>query len=429
MFDKSPTRVLTIPCGSGVSQEIFKSLCFRRDVELYGLDSNENTPGKVLYGKLFFSGAPLLSDRTRLLEYVKYFVSLHEIKYVFPCSDLFINLLKEEEEFIGAEVISSPLETCIVSRRKSLTYKTLRDVVRVPKMFKLDEVNEFPVFIKPDIGAASRGCKKVDTMDELTSIYNRERDLMCEVLPGEEYTVDCFTKDGDLLYHCPRERSITRAGISIVTSRVEDNTILDEVKEMALRINETIEFTGAWFFQVKRASDNTLCLLEVAPRVAGAMSFSRMSGVNLPLLSLNLAMGLPITIPDAHHPERTVKVYRSCIDPPLKFDHLYTDLDDTLVLKGRVNHVAMACLYKYHSQGVPIHLITRRPTNLSEYLRRFHIPESLFTSVRQVHDMSPKSSYIVPNSVFIDDSFKERSEVSSSEKNIIALDIDGFEFL
>jgi len=51
-----------------------------------------------------------------------------------------------------------------------------------------------------------------------------------------------------------------------------------------------------WFFQVKENKEGELALLEVAPRVAGTMSMSRMLGVNLPLLSLFSFMGYEVNI-------------------------------------------------------------------------------------------------------------------------------------
>jgi len=135
-----------------------------------------------------------------------------------------------------------------------------------------------------------------------------------------------------------------------VTSRVDDKKVKKQVHDMALNINGSLDFMGAWFFQVKHvenSTDSPLCLLEIAPRIAGAMAYSRISGVNLPLLSLNLVMGLPVRIGNVNHPESTMKAYKTYVIPPLKFDNLYVDLDDTLVIKNRVNPDAMRCLYKY----------------------------------------------------------------------------------
>ena len=435
MYKTFPTRVLVFPCGSGIGQEVYSSLSHRRDIELYGLDSNDNTPGKALYGKRFYSGAPLLSDPVQLREYIKYFCSVNEIKYIIPGTDDSVNFLKEGELEIGATVVTSSLETCIIARSKKLTYQILGRFIRVPTMYTMEEVEEyqgFPVFVKPDKGAGSIGARRVDSMNELVESYKGD-EIILENLHGPEYTVDCLTgSNGELLYNCPRQRSVARGGISIVTSRVDDEKIIQEVRDMAIKINNCIDLIGGWFFQVKHVEDSVdspLCLLEIAPRVAGAMAFSRMSGVNLPLLSLNIAIGLPVKIGAVNHPDRTMKVYKTYVDPPLKFDNLYVDLDHTLVLHSKVNHVAMACLYKYHARGIPIHLITRRPTNLSDYLREFHIPESLFTSIKQIFDLESKKKFIVPNSVFIDDSFRERQDCSSVELNIISFDIDAFEWL
>lgn len=424
-------RVLCLPCGSGIGQEVYHSLGHRRDIELFGLDSSDDTPGKALYGSMFYSGAPRLSSqRAELVQFLKFFITLNEIEYVFPGTDDFVNFLKENEDNFGGVVVTSCLETCIISRSKKLTYQTLRDVIRVPEMFREGEVDGFPVFLKPERGAGAIGCRKINDVEDLEHSYERGRDLICEYLPGDEYTVDALTGPcGRLLYHCPRARTMTRAGISIVTSEVTDTGVLEEVRDMAARINDHIEFTGAWFFQVKRASDGSLCLLEIAPRIAGAMAFSRMSGVNLPLLSLNISAGLPVRVDGYVNPVCTMKAYKTYMSPPLEFKNLYVDLDDTIVIKNRVHPEAMKCLYKYSAKGVSIHMITRHPGNLVGYLRRFHIPESLFTSIQQIHDMSKKSSCIAPDSVFIDDSFKERSEVSSSGKNVRVYDVDAFEFL
>lgn len=413
------------------------------------MDSSPDTPGKVLYKKRFYPGAPILSevpeDRQQLLEYIKYFVALHKIEHVFPGTSEFVNFLKENEEFIGAKVITSTLETCIVSRSKRLTYKTLGRVMRVPRVFKMDEVahDVLPLFLEHDRGSGNIGRKRVDTMEELVSCYDREKHVLREQLPGKEYFVDCLTgPDGQLLYHCPRERTATRDGISVVNSAVTGpETLTEKVREMTHGINDSIEFKGAWSFQVVFSGDGPLCLVGISPCFTGDMCFSRMSGANLALFSLNISEGIRVRMRDfenfghfgqfghIEHPEHTMKVYKTFMDPLVKFDNLYVDLDDTLVIKGRVNPDAMACLYRHSSRGVPIHLITRRPSNLKEYLRCFHIPESIFTSIQQIFNMGPKSEYIVPNSVFVDDSFEERQRCSSVEKNIRCFDIDAFPFL
>ena len=64
-----------------------------------------------------------------------------------------------------------------------------------------------------------------------------------------------------------------------------------EFEKYAQAISSALEFHGAWFFQVKEGAEGALKLLEVAPRIAGAMAFHRVQGVNFPLLSLYESAG------------------------------------------------------------------------------------------------------------------------------------------
>lgn len=49
-------------------------------------------------------------------------------------------------------------------------------------------------------------------------------------------------------------------------------------------------------FQLKRRENGQLVLMEIATRVAGTMEYQRSFGVNLPLLSLYNALGIPVSI-------------------------------------------------------------------------------------------------------------------------------------
>lgn len=50
---------------------------------------------------------------------------------------------------------------------------------------------------------------------------------------------------------------------------------LPGIMEMAQTISERLKLKGAWFFQVKLATNGILILLEVAPRIAGTMAVNR----------------------------------------------------------------------------------------------------------------------------------------------------------
>ena len=60
--------------------------------------------------------------------------------------------------------------------------------------------SEFPVFAKPIVGYSARGTKKLNSQEEVRAYLDgKDNMLVVEYLPGEEFTVDCFTdRHGEL---------------------------------------------------------------------------------------------------------------------------------------------------------------------------------------------------------------------------------------
>ena len=189
-------------------------------------------------------------------------------------------------------------------------------------------VHNYPVFVKPDRGAGAQGAQIVLYPDELTTILRRTEGLIIlEYLPGDEYTVDCFTdRRAGLLFCGGRQRVRIRSGISMNCRPVSEQTF----KELARAISSRLTFHGAWFFQLKKDHDGSLKLLEVAPRIAGTMALYRVQGINFPLLSLYEQEGVSVSILRNHV---NVEIDRCLINRyrhDLKYDVVYIDLDDTL---------------------------------------------------------------------------------------------------
>jgi hypothetical protein len=229
-----------------------------------------------------------------------------------------------------------------------------------------------------------------------------------EYLPGEEYTVDCFTdRHGALRFVGGRTRIRTSNGISVDTRPVEDPAF----DALAAIINHTVELRGMWFFQVKRAADGALVLLEIAPRVAGAMGLQRSRGVNLPLAALYDAMGLDVDFRPNAYDLRMDRALEAHFVLPLRYQHVYMDLDDCLVQRGEVDLTAIAFLYQCRNRGVAVHLLSRHAADLHATLARYCLG-SLITTVIHVADGSPKSQWITErDAILIDDSFRERKDV------------------
>jgi hypothetical protein len=404
-----PKVVLVFPCGSEIGLEIHRALKFSRHVELVGASSVPSNHGKYIF-KNYIEGLPFVDEPT-FIERLNETIEAREIDFVFPAHDSVVLALAQHADTLQCGIIGSPLPTCATCRNKRATYEMFCEKVRVPKVFSSPEEElPFPVFLKPDVGQGSKGTYLAKSEEEIRFFLGRNPDLLIlEYLPGEEYTVDCFTdRHGNLRFAGARKRTRVVSGISADTSPVYGI----EFQEIAETINSTLAFRGAWFFQVKRNAKGELVLMEIAPRVSGSMGLYRNLGVNFPLLSIFDSMELDVEIMCNRHHLVMDRALGCRFDTDIQYENVYIDLDDTILLGDKVNPMAAAFLYQCRNKGIGVHLISRSADDVGETLRR-HALDAIFDSIIHITDERPKSGFIsTPNAVFIDDSFAERKEVS-----------------
>jgi carbamoyl-phosphate synthase large subunit len=402
-------NVLVFPGGTEIGLEIQKALCQQKDITLWsvGLDSPNHAP--YVFAQHFI--VPSIHNPDWITELNQIIVA-QSIDYIFPAyDDVMIALVNHASE-LKARIISSPQATCLISRSKTQTYHLLKDVIPVPRLYQEAEVIEtYPVFIKPDKGQGSQNTHLVETQQQLDQLSQQTHHdyIVMEYLPGEEYTVDCFSdRDRGLLFCGGRKRVRVRSGISVNSYPVH-NPIFQEYAE---KISQSLSFHGAWFFQLKQDPAGVYKLLEVAPRIAGTMALNRVLGVNFPLMSLYEQERIPLQIlfnPIELEVDRAlVNHYRHS----LQYAQVYVDLDDTLILNDKVNTTLVRFLYQCINKNIRIALITKHAGNLDETLKRHRISE-LFDEVIHISKSSSKSDAMSGDrSIFIDDSFSERLAVS-----------------
>lgn len=401
-------NVLVFPAGTEIGLEIFHALEFCKDLRVFGGGQDVSNHAKFVYPG--YQDLPSIYEEGWLEALINVCSKL-EIDYIFPAHDDVVVALSQAADKIPATLITSPSSTCEITRSKTATYRVLTGKVRVPHVYdSASETVNFPVLVKPDRGQGSQDVRVIYTEDELNHAMHEARDLIvCEYLPGEEFTVDCFSDRGrGLLFAGARSRRRIRNGIAVNTATEQ----LPGVWQIADIIGSTLNLRGAWFFQLKRASNGELVLLEVAPRIAGAMAAHRVVGVNFPLLSIfeheRLNIKLLINPGEVELDRALSNRYRY----QLAFRTAYIDLDDTLVLHGRVNLQAIKFIYQCINQGKQVKLITRHQYDLSETLRKYRLL-NLFDDVMHVTEGVSKSSLITErDAIFIDDSFAERMDVS-----------------
>lgn len=400
-------NVLVFPAGTEIGLEINESLRQCKEVQLFG--AGLSAPSHASFAFEQFHVLPSIDD-PHWLEELGELCRRLAIDYIFPAYDDVVVALAREQQHIPAVVLTTSVETCLTTRSKRATYHALQHVMHVPKLFDFPPLAaDYPLIVKPDRGQGAQGVTLVQTAEELATAASSVDDpLVCEYLPGDEYTVDCFSdREFGLMFAGARVRRRIRNGIAVNTAPVA----LEGVERLASQINDILKMRGAWFFQLKRNASDDLALLEVAPRIAGSMSMHRVIGVNFALLTIFEHERAPIRLLLNRDAIELDRALRNRFRHPIRFSALYIDLDDTLILRERVNVDAVNLVFQCVNQGIKVKLLTRHAGDLPSTLQRFRL-SGLFDEVIHLGARDRKSDRIAePDAILVDDSFAERWEV------------------
>ena len=422
-----PKNVLVFPAGTEIGMEIHSALKYSRFVRLFG-GTSVPCHAEHLFENCI-GGFPFADD-PGLIDYMNAVIDEYHIDYVYPAHDSALFTLTRERERLHAPVVSSPWRTVELCRSKNRTYEFLAGAPYLPRVFSDPaQVEHYPVFIKPSVGQGAQGARRIDSPAALTeALADGVEYAICEYLPGEEFTVDCFTdKDGALRFVSPRSRDRIRAGIAVRSHLLPCD---EGIRAIAEDINGRMEFQGAWFFQLKENSAGEYRLMEIAPRIAGTMGLSRNRGVNFPLLTLYNLWGYQVDILDNGGELMLDRAFISRFSTGIRYESVYVDFDDTLIVRDRVNTQMISFLYQCANEGKRIYLLTKHcQCPVREDLCRFHIAESLFTDILHIPQTADKADYITDTApIFIDDSFSERRRIAAS-LHIPVFDVDMIESL
>lgn len=116
--------------------------------------------------------------------------------------------------------------------------------------------------------------------------------MVCEYLPGAEYSVDVFA-DGEAFVAVPRVRLQIRSGISF-WNRIE---LRRDMQEASAKIARALGMRGVFGFQFKLNDRGEPAILECNPRIQGTMVASMVAGVNVIWLGVCAALGRAYEIP------------------------------------------------------------------------------------------------------------------------------------
>jgi hypothetical protein len=419
-------RILVYPCGTEIGLEIFKAVEYSTYFEIWGGSSNYDH-GRYVYNR-HISNLPFISDNSNekdILAFIKK-IKNYNIDYIYPAMDGVLYKFSQYSSFFGNKIIAPNFDTARITRSKKLTYQYFEKCIPVPKLYEtIAAIDRYPIFIKPDIGQGSQGTQKIDNIEILYNI-KLEGMLFLEYLPGEEYTIDCFTNNvGQLIYVSPRYRKRIKSGISVSSTAANRPEFID----IAQKINIKLEQRGGWFFQVKENFNGDLVLLEVASRIAGTSAYTRSKGVNLPLLTLYLFTGNEINhIVENKYEVVIDRAFYNSYATNLYYDKVYIDYDDTIIFDGKINILVITFLYQCVNNNIPIILLTKHLGDLTKDLIKHRI-HNIFDEIIQIEQNENKYLYITgENAILIDDSYTER-KIAAEKCGIPVFDTHGIEFL
>jgi len=401
-------NILVFPCGSEIGLEIHRSLKFSRHITLYGANSVDDH-GRFVFEN-YFSGLPFFNEEGFVGE-LKALVKENNIDAVYPAMDAVIAFLKDREDELGCKVIAPSKDVTETCLSKTKTYQLLKDSVLVPKTYKsFEEVDQFPVFLKPDVGYGSRGVLKASSKEEgQNHLIDYPTCLISEYLPGKEYTVDCFTdRNGKLLYHGARERKRIMNGISVNTIPFKERE--EEIARIVAKVNSKINFSGAWFIQLKENNEGDFALLEIAARLGGSSSLNRNRGVNFALLSIFDTFGLDVDVFTNDYAIELDRALDNKYKLSITYDTVYCDFDDCLIFGDKVNIQLLSFLYQSINENKRLVLVTKHERDIHETLSQMRL-NSVFDEIIHLKPGEKKYLYMRnEKAIFIDDSHVERKE-------------------
>lgn len=423
-------RVLIFPCGAENALEIYYAIKDNVNIEVFGASGKSDHASYIYDADHYFEDDYYINN-SNFKEKFNNLLIENRIDVLIPTHDTISEFFAKNKDDYKVKILTSDDNTAHICREKALTYDLFSDCSFCPKIFKdikSLKAMDFPIFSKPNIGEGAKGTKLIHNINELSVNYDKDT-IYLEYLPGDEYTIDCYTdKKGDLRFIGMRTRERINMGIAFRSRCIP----LDEkVKEIANVINTRLSLFGGWFFQVKKDSKGMYKLLEVSCRMAGTMTLHRHKGINFSMLGILELMGFDINIIDNQFHMSLDRALDAQYNIDYEFDKVYIDYDDTITKDSgtKVNDNVMRFLYQCFNSEKKIILLTRHEGDLDTELEEKCISKRLFSSIKHFSFDEDKISFINPDrAIFIDNSFAERLAVYK-EYNIPVFDVDAIDTL
>lgn len=198
---------------------------------------------------------------------------------------------------MGCTALISSSRVVKICQDKRLTYSFLKEHgFNTPHTVTAEEILqqkklEFPYFLKPWDGHASRGSIAVKDREELGFFAKRIPNcIVQEFITGQEHTIDVLVDfDGKVRCVVPRRRIEVRDGEVSKGVTNKNPAIIHRSKELIEALGAG---PGVITIQCFLTQEEHVIFIEINPRFGGGAPLSIKAGANFPLWILQLWLGL-----------------------------------------------------------------------------------------------------------------------------------------
>jgi len=279
--------------GSLIGQAIIKSIQRSGESDNYnliGFDYFENTVGSFWCSENHV--LPDLLDKNlkdQWLEELIRIIKDKKIKVLFPGVDFELEPLSQHKDLIyketGCSVIVSSSDVIRIGNDKYLTYKFLKDNnLNYPKTYLPQEIGssslDYPVILKPRIGARSVGVFKIKNKEELNSALIDANEPIIQELIGNdnsEFTCGVIAFNGEVKQMIAIKRSL-KGGNTFISEFKKDFPI--EIYNYLNAIASKLMMHGSCNFQLRIDNNGIPKLFEINPRHSGTSYIRSLFGYN-----------------------------------------------------------------------------------------------------------------------------------------------------
>ncbi len=356
-------NVLVYPGDSDLGSEIIEALKFNKDIKLFSACQNPIKFDFPFHENHFIVPQFLKKDNINKLNKI---IELNNIEFVYPAKDEFNLELVKNENDINAKIISSPLDTWLITSSRTKLDHTFNDKIPI-----------------------------IDINEKRSS--------------GDVYQVSCISDRERGLLFCNGMENLKKLNRFSIESESAPQKLF---KEYAQKMLKMIDLYGAWTFQIKKNDDEIFELIDITPRIDFNMDLYRFLGINFPLLSVYECDRDNFQILHNKYEIEINHTQKNKYKIKLPYSVIYIDLDDTIIIKKALNLKIYNFLNQCINKDKKIILITKHQKDLFKTFEKFNISPDIFNEIHHLRENDDKFQYVVDkDSIFIDDSYHERKRI------------------